>query len=127
MDMKNRIFSLIVFFSLLFSFTGCGTLNKIFHKDKGNDNTEIVMGTTQNMYQVTVEYTAKQIDSMCVADGLPETFDGWTRRAYSDYDTNEYIVRYMYIKDLNDNYEVIYIVTPRGEMYVVSKRRVVTE
>ena len=125
--MKNRIFSLIVFFSLMFSFTGCGMLNKIFHKDGGNENTEVVMGTTQNMYQITVEYTPRQVDSMCVADGLPETFDGWIRRAYSDYETNEYIVRYMYIKELNDNFEMIYIVTPRGEMYVVSKRRVVSE
>lgn len=125
--MKNRIFSLIVFLSLMFSFTGCGMLNKIFHKDGGNENTEVVMGTTQNMYQITVEYTPRQVDSMCVADGLPETFDGWIRRAYSDYETNEYIVRYMYIKELNDNFEMIYIVTPRGEMYVVSKRRVVSE
>ena len=111
----------------MFSFTGCGMLNKIFHKDSGNENTEVVMGTTQNMYQITVEYTPRQVDSMCVADGLPETFDGWIRRAYSDYETNEYIVRYMYIKELNDNFEMIYIVTPRGEMYVVSKRRVVSE
>ncbi len=125
--MKNKLFSLIVFVSLLFSFTGCGLLNKIFHKQGNNENTEIVMGTSQNMYQVTVEYTLRQVDSMCVADGLPETFDGWIRRGYSDYETNEYIVRYMYIKDLNDNYEMIYIVTPRGEIYVVSKRKVVTE
>lgn len=125
--MKNKLFSLIVFVSLLFSFTGCGLLNKIFHKQGNNENTEIVIGTSQNMYQVTVEYTQHQVDSMCVADGLPETFDDWIRRGYLDYETNTNIVRYMYIKDLNDNYEMIYIVTPRGEIYVVSKRKVVTE
>ena len=125
--MKNKLFSLIVFVSLLFSFTGCGLLNKIFHKQGNNENTEIVMGTSQNMYQVTVEYTQHQVDSMCVADGLPETFDDWIRRGYLDYETNTNIVRYMYIKDMNDNYEMIYIVTPRGEIYVVSKRKVVTE
>ena len=124
--MKDKILSLIIFFSLLFSFTGCGTLNKIFHKtDK--ENTETTLGATQNMYQVTQEYTMSQIDSMCVVDTLPRNFDGWLRSAFLDYETNQYIVRYMYIKKLNDNYEMIYIVTPRGEMYVVSKRKVVDE
>ena len=124
--MKNKILSLIVFFSVLLSFTGCGTLNKIFHKgDK--ENTEINFGSSQNMYQTTHDYSAFQVDSMCVADALPVNFDGWIRRAYSDYETNEYVIRYMYIKELNDNYEMIYIVTPRGEMFVVSKRKVVTE
>lgn len=124
--MKDKILSLIVFFSLLFSFTGCGTLNKIFHKtDK--ENTETTFGATQNMYQVTHEYTPFQVDSMCVADALPGNFEGWIRRTFTDYETNQYVVRYMYIKELNDKYEMIYIVTPRGEMYVVSKRRVVSE
>ena len=125
--MKNKLFTLIVFVSLLFSLTGCGMLNKIFHRQGNNENTEVVIGTTQNMYQITVEYTQHQVDSMCVADGLPETFDDWIRRGYLDYETNTNIVRYMYIKDLNDNYEMIYIITPRGEIYVVSKRKVVTE
>ena len=124
--MKDKILSLIIFFSLLFSFTGCGTLNKIFHKtDK--ENTETTFSTTQNMYQVTHEYTMHQIDSMCVADMLPMKFEGWTCRTYTDYETNQYIVRYMYVKELNDNYEMIYIVTPRGDIYVVSKRKVVNE
>lgn len=124
--MKDKILSLIIFFSLLFSFTGCGTLNKIFHKtDK--ENTETTFGSTQSMYQVTHEYTMHQIDSMCVVDILPMKFEGWTCRTYTDYETNQYIVRYMYVKELNDNYEMIYIVTPRGDIYVVSKRKVVSE
>ena len=64
---------------------------------------------------------------MCVADTLPMKFEGWTCRTYTDYETNQYIVRYMYVKELNDNYEMIYIVTPRGDIYVVSKRKVVSE
>ena len=124
--MKDKILSLVIFFSLLFSFTGCGTLSKIFHKaDK--ENTETTLGATQNMYQTTYEYTMCQIDSMCVADILPMKFEGWNCRTYIDYETNQYIVRYMYVKELNDNYEMIYIVTPRGDIYVVSKRKVVSE
>lgn len=124
--MKNRILSFIVFVSLLFSFTGCGMLNRIFHRADKED-TEMTFGSSQNMYQVTHEYSLYQVDSMCVADTLPGNFEGWVRRAYTDYETNEYVIRYMYIKELNDNFEMIYIVTPRGEVYVVSKRKVVTE
>jgi hypothetical protein len=124
--MKNKLLSLIVLFSIIFSFTGCGLLKKVTNKDNGSD-TEIVMGTTQNMYQVMHEYNAQQVDSMCVVDVLPRDLNDWIRRTYSDYETKEYVTRYMYIKELNDNREMIYIVTPRGEIYVVSKRRVVTE
>ena len=124
--MKNKLLSLIVLFSIIFSFTGCGLLKKVTNKDNGSD-TENVIGTTQNMYQVMHEYNARQIDSMCVVDVLPRDLNDWIRRSYNDYETKEYVTRYMYIKELNDNREMIYIVTPRGEIYVVSKRRVVTE
>ena len=108
----------------MFSLSGCGMLSRLFHKD--SDNTEVTIGTP-SMYQVDYEYTGYQVDSMCVADSLPRNFDDWLRRAYQDYETSEYIVRYMYIRDLNDNYEMIYIITPRGEIYVVSKRKVSSE
>ena len=124
--MKDKVLSLIIFFSLLFSFAGCGTLNKIFHKT-GKENTETTLGSTQNMYQTTHEYTMRQIDSMCVVDTLPMKFEGWKSTTYTDYETNQHIVRYMYIKEMNDNCEMIYIVTPRGDIYVVSKRKVVNE
>ena len=124
--MKNKLLSLIVLLSIVFSFTGCGMLSKIFHKE-GGENTETVLGTTQNMYQIVHDYDARQVDSMCVADILPRNLNDWLRRSYNDYETGEYVTRYMYIKELNDNYEMIYIITPRGEIYVVSKRRVVTE
>ena len=121
--MKNKFLRFIALFSVILSLTGCGLLKKATI----NGNTETVMGTTQNMYQVTHEYNARQIDSMCVVDVLPRNLNDWIQRSYNDYETNEYVTRYMYIKEMNNNYEMIYIVTPRGEIYVVSKRRVVTE
>lgn len=123
--MRNKIFSFLITISVLVSFTGCGMLNKMFHKN--SQGTEVVFGTEQNMYQTTHEYTAFQLDSMCTADAIPSDFNSWIRRAYSDYETNQSIVRYMYVKEFNDNFEMIYIVTQRGEMYVVSKRKVVSE
>ena len=123
--MKNKFLSFIVLFSIIFSFTGCGLIKKI--SNKGNSDTEVVMGTTQNMYQIMHEYNARQIDSMCVVDALPRDLNEWLSKSFNDYETNEYVVRHMYIKELNNNREMIYLITERGEMYVVSKRSVVTE
>lgn len=124
--MKDKLLTFIIFISVLFSFTGCGVFTKIFHKEN-KDNTEIVLGAEQNMYQTTYKYSVTQVDSMCVADYLPRNFDEWLKRSYTDYETNQTVARYLYIKELNNNNEMIYIITPKGEIYVVSKRKVVTE
>lgn len=122
--MKNKFLSFIVLASMMLSITGCGLLTKMFHKNDV-DNTEVVSGT-QNMYQIKHEYTRYQVDSMCVADNLPQMFEGWYRQAYQDYETGKYVIRYSYIKEKTDNNEMIYIVTERGDIYVVSKRKVET-
>lgn len=124
--MKNKIFSFIILVSMLLSFNSCGLIKKLSQNDNG-ENTTIMAGGTQNMYQSTYEYSQWQLDSLCNADNLPNNLNDWINRGYQDYETDAYITRYMYIKELNDNYEMIYIVTPRGEIYVVSKRKVVTE
>lgn len=122
----KKIFNLLICLVVFVSLTSCGPLNRLFHKEDSNDPT-VVAGSIQNMYQTNHEYTAFQVDSMCVADTLPRNFEGWIRRTYSDYETNAYVVRYAYIKVLNENCELMYIVTPRGDVYIVSKRKVVTE
>ena len=124
--MKNRFFKLLVFFFILFSFVSCGPLNKV-RQGKNKENTETTFGASQMMKQVIHEYNAYQIDSMCVTDVLPPNFNGWIKRIYSDYETNKSIIRYMFIKELNEYNEMIYIVTPKGEMFVVAKRKVTVE
>lgn len=121
-DMKNKVLSLLVFLTVLISVPGCGLLSKLSKKDK-QDNTELVAG--QGMTMETHEYTTYQLDSLCNADNLPKNLEeGWISRSYTDFETNEYIIKYMYIKDLSGNYEMIYFVTQKGEIYVVSKRKV---
>ena len=122
--MKKKLFSLIILFSMLFSFDSCGLLQKL--SNKGSDDTEVVVGT-QNMYQQTVNYVQYQVDSMCVADNLPKNFEGWISTSYQDYETKVYITRHLYIKEMNDNYEMVYIVTQKGDIFVVSKRKTVNE
>lgn len=122
--MKNKLLSILVFFTLLISTSSCGLLGKLSGKDNNQQNgTEIVMG--QGMTMTTNEYDSRQLDSLCNADNLPVIPEGWIRRTYSDYETNEYVVRYMYIKELTETYELIYIVTVKGDMYVVNKRQTI--
>ena len=124
--MKKKILSFVTMLAVVMSMAGCGLLGNLFNKP-GQDETEITLGT-QNMYMKTYNFTVLQLDSLCKADELPvDLTEGWIRRSYKDYETNESVVRYMYIKELNDNYEMIYLVTPEGDRYIVSKRQVISE
>lgn len=118
--MKSRFLN--IFIIVLFScFVGsCGLFKKV---QTGNDNTNVVAGSIQNMYQTTHEYKQYQLDSMCVADNLPNDLDQWIKRTYQDYETSVYIDRYIYIKEMNNSYEMVYIVTQKGDIFVVSKRK----
>ena len=76
----------------------------------------------------TYEFNGRQLDSLCVADTIPSDLtNGWLHKVYTDFETNKPIIRYMYIKELNDNFEIIYFVTPKDDIYIVSKRQVLTE
>lgn len=124
--MKKRFLNIVALLVITLSITSCGLTNKIFHKNV--DNEPIVAGSIQNMYMITYDFNAKQLDSLCVADTIPSDLtDGWLRKVYTDFETNKPVIRYMYIKELNDNYEIIYFVTPKDDMYIVSKRQVLTE
>lgn len=127
--MKNRFLGLFLAAILSLTITGCGPLSKIFHKR--NTDTEIVARGSQSMFMSTYEFNGRQLDSLFTADSLPKDFgDGWIRKAYTDYETRTYIIRYMYIKDLSEDYEMIYIVSQKQnspDLFIVSKRKVVTE
>lgn len=126
--MKKRFINFFFCMFLMLLATSCGMLNKIFHKNTDNGNAELNLGSVQSMYQINEDYTAAQVDSMCVADNLPKNFKGWTNSGFIDFETNNRTVRYMYIKEYDENkYEMIYLVTPRGGIYLVSKRKVVFE
>lgn len=120
-NMKNKIPSLLLVLILSFMFTGCGLLNKIFHGN--NPDIDVVYGTDdQIMKEITHTYTSFQLDSMCVADTLPQNLNEWLGKSYTDSETKKRITRYMYIKQLTDTGELIYIVTPRESLFIVKKR-----
>ena len=126
LTMKKSFFKFIVFVLFLVTFSSCGLLNKITNGNNEQTTTDVVSG--QGMIMTSHEYTEYQLDSLCKADNLPRDFsDGWIRQSYIDYESGNSVVRYMYIKDLSKVYEMIYIVAPKGDMYVVHKRETKNE
>lgn len=120
----KQFFKLLIILVLSLGLASCGPSNKIV---TGSENEEEVVAGSQKMRQESNKYNTRQVDSMCITDALPRNFEEWIRRTYTDYETNAYVVRYVYLKLLNNNCELVYIVTPRGDMYIVSKRIVTTE
>ena len=53
-----------------------------------------------------------------------------TRRlpdAYIEYNSEKYIISYTYIKERGQDYEIKYIITPSGDIYIVSRNKVQTK
>ena len=119
--MQKRFIVLVFLLLALLSSVACGPTEKLGKKD----NT--LFSTGSRMYMTTNTYTNYQLDSMCVVDTLPKDLNQWVKGTYTDFETNAYIIRYMYIKELAIDYEITYIVTPRQDIYIVQKRRVIKE
>lgn len=53
------------------------------------------------------KYSNEQFDSMCVADTLPRSLNGWNFMGLKDYETNDKVYLYFYMKE-NGKDEVVY-------------------
>lgn len=96
--MKNFGFEVILFITMMIICFSCGKRN-IYQSP-----------TVSSMYTYESVITLRQLDSICVADTLL-TMDYWIKDTFYDYETNESYVRYMFIKDLDNDRETIYIIT----------------
>jgi len=97
--MKKFIAVLLIIFSLLIS---CGPSRHIQHTD------ENAYGYTQMYYDMNKTISTTQIDSMIVVDNLA-TLDKWFTNVNGDKSNK--IVQYFYIKSLDTNNELIYVLT----------------
>lgn len=111
--MKNKIFKFIVVAMLGVSISGCGLFRKT---PREGDNTA--------MYAQTVMYNARQLDSMCTVDGISANLQDWANMFYYDEETKERIDRYTFVKVMNENEEMVYILTPKDTLYKITKRYV---
>lgn len=123
-------FLLNLFVAVILAASSCHPLVEITEKPDITDTTTVTTDTTlgnlnPGMYMKTYLYTPFQLDSMCVVDVLPRNLNDWTKNTLTDFETNMTIVRYAYMKEFNELYEMLYIVTPEGDIYIVQKRQAI--
>ena len=101
----KKLFALLVAVSLL---SGCGLIQKISHKDN-NPEIENSLGTSYMRFTMNKVLGISQIDSMIVADHLTP-LNEWLYAPIVGEDKKA-ISQYMYIKSLEEDNELIYVVT----------------
>lgn len=97
----------------------CGLFSCLAKKEK----TEPQVPNGPAIYEYAFLGTRAQLDSMCIADTLSNDLgEDWLSTLFVDYETNEVIYRYLFIKESNASAETTYVVTPRDTMYKISRR-----
>ena len=108
---KYFIFSLII---SVFLFS-CNT-SSYYAKPEA----DIQYGLMMNAYEGI--FTSTELDSICKADTLNPDLNTWIILPMKDYDTNENISQYIFIKSLGEH-EAIYRVQKLGTgQYKITKR-----
>lgn len=106
----KKLISFVLGLMLLITL-GCAT-----HKNVD----DVVFGSSIKIdYSLTVN--KMQIDSICTVDTLPN-FNTWISARFTDYETNKVFLKRMYIKQYNDDYEIVYILVGDCEPYKITKR-----
>lgn len=114
--MKKIFKNIILVLIMCLSFVACDLIFKTPRKD--NDKN---LGQAQSMLiSYTMEASSWQVDSICQADTLPN-IDNWLTSQFTDYETNEIVVKRLYYKDYG-NTEVVYIITGSTEPFIVTRR-----
>lgn len=67
-------------------------------------------------------FTMYQFDSLCVADTIPPMLDKWKKADFYDYETNQKLVEYYYIKRLGNNESFYRLLKEDEETYNILKR-----
>lgn len=68
------------------------------------------------------EYNEYQLDSICRVEKLPNDLEKWYGTLLYDYETQEKINQYIFIKDSNWKNEVIYTIIVDDSTYYFTKR-----
>ena len=112
--MKNWIKNGLLMIAVGLSLVGCGLFRKA--------------PTTPENYGLSMrilydrEFTRAQFDSICVADTIPMNLDLWKAYSTNDYETNDIITEYLYIKRLGLNEELFRLMIKDEDTYNIYKR-----
>lgn len=74
------------------------------------------------MNSIKGTYNMYQVDSICRVERLPDDLTEWHGTTLYDYETNERINQYVFIKEYNRKNEVIYTITVDDSTYYFTKR-----
>ena len=113
-DMKNWIKNGLLMVAIGLSLVSCGLFKKA--------------PTTPENYGLSMrilydrEFTYAQFDSICVADTIPINLDLWKAYSTRDYETNDIITEYLYIKRLGNNEEMFRLMIKDEDTYNIYKR-----
>ena len=102
----KKLFAFLVAVSLL---SGCGLIQKISHKNQTDTNVENTLGVSYMRFTMNKVLGISQVDSMIVADNLTP-LNEWLYSPIIGEDRKA-ISQYMYIKSLEEDNELIYVVT----------------
>lgn len=118
--MKNKICNFFLILLIGLCAYGCGLFRKA---QNGSGNGHTVIGTPA-MFGRTDTINARQLDSVCVVDGLSTDLEKWLKMGFYDYETRKVVDRYAFIKTMAENEEMTYILTPIDTLYILTKRYV---
>lgn len=116
--MKKFFKNLLIALVLVLSVTSCGWLLSLFGTNGGGG--DVVFGTSTMKNSYVMKATEYQLDSICVADTLPNP-DTWLGATFKDFETGEVIIKRMYIKHWGKT-EITYILLGTAEPYSVTRR-----
>lgn len=106
----KKIINFILVLSTIF-LIGCSTQKK---------TEEITFGSSMKL-SYCMMINNSQLDSICNVDSLPN-FKKWVSAKFTDYETNKVYFKRMYIKQYDDDYELIYILVGNEEPYKITRR-----
>lgn len=86
-------------------------------------STDTVAGYMMNQFDGT--YSVAQFDSICGVENISSNYKEWHKFTYVDFEDRTEIVRYLFIRMLSDDKEVIYTLNEKGDSLVFNKRIVI--
>jgi hypothetical protein len=111
---------------MIFLLPCCDNIGNIKFQSASPQDTLFIDTVSQDAAMKTIYWdTINQslLDSIIINDTLP-TLDYWSYHVFTDYETNENIYKYIYIKDHKDNSHDMYIVTNKTEPFIIEKRTI---
>lgn len=115
---KNNYNKMMSFFKSLILSIGISVM--VFGCGGSKHSTNTVYGERMMNSYVMENVTQRQVDSICVADTLPN-FNEWVGSIYVDFETRQTVVKRIYMKSKEPK-QILYVIIGEEEPYKVERR-----